>query len=506
MRAWKAAALVGLLALAACGGGGPMPSASAPEKHKRTTVLSTEEDDRRAGEEATRDLIGEFGLLSNPAVQSYVQAVGERLVHHAPVRTFNYRFQVIEPWIPNALALPGGAIFVSRGIVALASSEDELACVLAHEITHVARRHASAQQQIVSMTPFAFGLYGYAQIAAYAREQEREADRGGQQIAAAAGYDPRAMGEILRKLDQVERLQLGAPQLPSFLETHPSPTERTAAANTLGEELAFTRQPGVARDPEDFLHRIEGLVAGADPSEGVFQGNRFLHPDLDFGVSFPEGWTLVNSPQMVAAFPPERIVRFALESAGPGDDPKVAAGRFLAVEAPASHAQIVDARSIEINGRPAFQVETWGPTPQGSMAGQLTWLSYGGSVYRLSAVAPSPLAERFFSRARSMVRTFRPLTGEERDSILVQRLAIVRARGDETLVAFSKRVGNAWDADQTAVFNGILPDAHLATGQAMKIAHSEPYRASPAAARPSPAAVSHSPSTGDDARAAQPSR
>ena len=440
MRAWKTAALACGLALAACGGGsGPRPSTSDSGKHKRTTVLSTEEDDRRAGEEATRELVDEFGVLSNPAVQSYVQAVGERLARHAPVRSFNYRFQVIAPWIPNALALPGGAIFVSRGIVALASSEDELACVLAHEITHVARRHASAQQQIVSMTPFAFGLYGYAQIAAYARDQEREADRGGQQIAAAAGYDPRAMGEILRKLDQVERLQLGAPQLPSFLETHPSPTERTAAAFTVGEEMPFTRQPGIARDPEDFLHRIEGLVAGPDPSEGVFQGNRFLHPDLDFGLSFPEGWTLVNSPRMVAGFPPEKVARIALESAGPGDDPKVAAGRFLAVEAPASHAQIVDARSVEVNGRPAYQVETWGPTPQGSMAGQLTWLAYGGSVYRLSAVAPSALAERFFSRARSMARTFRPLTGEERESILVQRLAVVRARGGETLVAFSKR-------------------------------------------------------------------
>src|SRR5262249_56858857 len=121
------------------------------------------------------------------------------------------------------------------------------------------------------------------------------------------------------------------------------------------------------------------------PSEAVFQGNRFLHPDLDFGLSFPEGWTLVNSPRMVAGFPPERVVRFALESAGPGDDPKVAAGRFLAVEAPEAHAHIVDARSIEVNGRPAYQVETWGPTPQGSMAGQLTWLAYGGGRSRFSA-------------------------------------------------------------------------------------------------------------------------
>jgi len=478
---WKAAALAlgTALVLAGCGGRGLTPAAPRSEKPKRTTVLATAEDDRRAGEEATRDVVGEFGLLASPAVQAYVQAVGERLARHAPVRTFDYRFQVIQPWIPNALALPGGAIFISRGVVALASSEDELACVLGHEMTHVARRHASAQQQVVSMTPFAFGIYGMAQIAAYAREQEREADRGGQQIAAAAGYDPRAMGEILRKLDQVERLQLGVPQLPNFLETHPSPTERTAAAFTLGEELLFTRQRGIAQGPEDYLHRIEGMVAGADPSEGVFQGNRFLDPDLDFGMTFPDGWTLVNSPQMVAGFPPGRVARLGLESAGPGDDPKVAAGRFLAVEAPEAHAHILDARSVEVNGKPAFQVETWGPAPGGAMAGQLTWIAHGGSIYRISAVAPSALSERFFGRARTMARTFRPLTTEERDSILVQRLGSARARGGETLAAFSKRVGNAWDVEQTAVFNGILPDTLLASDQLVKIARSEHYRASP---------------------------
>ena len=496
----SALALSLTLLLVSCGGISLAPSGARSEKAKRTTVLSTEEDDRRAGEEATRDLVAEFGLLASPAVQAYVQAVGERLARRAPVRTFNYRFQVIAPWIPNALALPGGAIFISRGIVALASSEDELACVLAHEITHVARRHASAQQQIISMTPFAFGLYGMAQIAAYAREQEREADRGGQQIAAAAGYDPRAMGEILRKLDQVERLQLGAPQLPNFLETHPSPTERTAAAFTLGGELPFARQSGIARDPEDFLHRLEGLVAGADPSEGVFQGNRFLDPDLDFGLTFPDGWTLVNSPRMVAGFPPGRFARFALESAGPGDDPKVAAGRFLAVEAPEAHAHILDARTVEVNGRTAYQVETWGPTPQGAMAGQLTWIAYGGSVYRISAVAPSPVAERLFGRARSMTHTFRPLTDEERDSILVQHLATARARGGEDLTAFSKRVGNAWDTEQTAVFNGLLPDARLGSDQLLKIARSERYQPSAPAAGPPPAPAP------SGAGGAQPSR
>lgn len=459
----------------------PPPAAREP---RRRTVLATEWDDRRAGEQAEKQAIAELGLLQDPALQAYVQEVGARVAAQARQTGFDYRFQVVDAWTPNAFAVPGGAIFVSRGLLALTNSEDELANVLAHEIVHVANRHAAAQQFVVSATPFAFGWWGAAQVAAYARDQEREADDGGQRMAAAAGYDPAAMASLLRGLEQEERLQLGASRLPSFLQHHPANTERMAAAFSLGADLR-ERLGAPARDPAAHLRRLEGLVVDANPAEGVFLGSRFVHPDLGFALGFPEGWKLVNTSRMVAAFSPQRNARFALEGAGPGDDPRVAAGRFLAGEARTLGVEIVAAQSLEIDGRPAYEVrgQAWGPS--GAMAGQLTWIAHEGMVYRLSATAPAPLAGRYFGRARAMARSFRAITPEERAAIQVQRLRVVPALPGEDLAALSRRTGNAWDPARTAVLNGLVPGAPLPEGRLLKIVISEAYRGRAAEGQPS---------------------
>jgi len=480
----RRASAVAALALLAAGCGllsrpQPPPEARPP---KRRTVLSTAWDDRRAGDEAEKQAIAELGLLQDDALQAYVQQVGGRVAAHARQGGFDYRFQVVDSWTPNAFALPGGAIFLSRGLLALTSSEDELANVLAHETVHVANRHAAAQQFVVSATPFAFGWWGAAQVAAYARDQEREADDGGQRLAAAAGYDPRAMASLLRGLEQEERLQLGASRLPSFLEHHPANTERMAATFSRGQELAALAPPR-PRDPAAHLHRLEGLVVDANPAEGVFLGSRFVHPDLGFALSFPEGWKLVNTSRMVAAFSPQRTARFSLEGAGPGDDPKVAAGRFLAGEARTLGAEIVSAQSLEIDGRPAYEVRGQLWTPGGVVASQLTWIAHQGSLYRLSAASPAPLAGRYFGRARVMARSFRAITPEERAQIRVQRLRVVPALPGEDLAALSQRTGNEWDPARTAVLNGLVPGTALAGGQLVKIVVSEPYRGG--AAQPS---------------------
>lgn len=446
------------------------------ERPKRRTILSTEWDDRRAGQEAEQQAIAELGRLQDEPLQAYVQEVGARVAAHAPRSSFEYRFQVVDAWTPNAFALPGGAIFVSRGLLALTNSEDELANVLAHEIVHVAMRHAAAQQLVTAATPFAFGWWGAAQIAAFARDQEREADAGGQRLAAAAGYDPAAMTNLLRSLEQEERLQLGASRLPSFLQHHPGNIERMASTFERGTDLgAATR----ARDPADHVRRLDGLVVDANPAEGVFLGSRFVHPDFGFAVSFPEGWTLVNTSRMVAAFSPQRTARFALEGAGPGDDPRVAAGRFLAIEARTLGAQILSAESLEIDGRPAYEVRGQIYTPAGPMAGQLTWIAHDGAVYRLTAAAPSAAAHRFFGRARAMARSFRAITPEERAAIVAQRLRVVRALPGEDLARISIRNGSTWDPARTAVLNGLVPSAPIPVERLVKIVVAEPYRGKP---------------------------
>ncbi|HYB12390.1 MAG TPA: M48 family metalloprotease [Myxococcota bacterium] len=446
-----------------------------PAKPKKVKILETEYDDRAAGQEGEAEVSRELGIYKNDALQAYVNSVGQRVARGAP-RGFDYRFRIVDQWSPNAFALPGGVIFVSRGLLALANTEDELACVLGHEITHAAARHqAAAQQTEMRLGPFSLGFARAAYMAAYQRDEERAADEGGQRLAAAAGYDPRAMAEFLKRLGGDERLMLGAQRIPGFFDTHPGTTERIASTETRGREINWTRTPAIAQNPEGYLHEIEGLVLGENPAEGIFRGSRFIHPDLDFTLTFPEGWTMVNTASAVGATSPKHDARIALEMVSEGDDPKKAAEKFLNERAVKMHTQVEEAQSIFVGELPAYQVRGRVPTTEGDVAGQLTWIAYRGRIYRISVSARSIVAPMYFGRAQSTTRSFRPLTGDERVTVLVARLRIAHAKQGETIDALSRRTGNAWDIEKTAVANGLFGPVTFSEGQPVKVSLTEPY-------------------------------
>jgi predicted Zn-dependent protease len=459
------------------------PPGSAPAR-SRPTVLATEYDDQRAGEEAAREVAASLGLVRDPKVQELVDAVGRRCAAKLPPQRFVYQFRVVDQWPPNAFALPGGAIYVSRGLLVLSNSEDELANVLAHEITHAAARHAAARQKVAGgVNPFAMVFVNPAYLAAYSRDQEREADRGGQQLAATAGYDPAGMNTFLANLGNVERLLAGGGRIPGYLDTHPPTSERAASTATRAQQLGWTRQPGVTRDADDYLRRLDGLVVGEDPAEGVFEKGRFIHPDLDFTLRIPDGWMFVNSPAAVGAISPDGGARVVLELAGEGADPAVFADEFIVQRAPEIEAEIAGRRALSVNGLPAVEVRG----SAGPIAGRIIWIASGGHVYRLSSLAQGMGAERALARGEIFARSFRPLVPADRAEVRVRRLRLATARAGESLSELSSRTGNDWDAQRTAIANGLFADARLAEGQLLKIARVEDYVPSeaPAASPPS---------------------
>lgn len=469
-------ALAGL-ALAAGLACAPTPSPLAPPP-RRPIVLSTEYDDQRAGEEAKGEVAAALGLVRDAKVQELIDAIGKRLVARAPSRAFSYSFGVVNQWPPNAFALPGGAVYVSRGLLVLSNSEDELANVLAHEIVHAAARHAAARQRVAGgMNPFAMVLTSPVFLAAYSRDQEREADRGGQSLAGAAGYDPAGMNVFLASLGNIERLLAGSSRIPGFFDTHPPTSERAAATATRAQHLGWTRQPGVTRDREDYLRHLDGLIVGEDPAEGLFENGRFLHPDLDFMLRVPDGWRFVNTPAAIGAISPDGRARVTLEMAGDGTDPAVFAEAFLAERAVEIHAEIASRRAFSINGLPAVELRGSAPGPTGRVAGKLTWIAYGGRVYSLANLVQGPGAERALGRGDIFARSFRRLTPEDRAGIRVRRLRLATARAGEGLADFSQRTGNDWDAQRTAIANGMFASVRLSQGQLLKISVVEPYTA-----------------------------
>ncbi len=455
------------------------PEAKQAEEDRGPVDLETVYDDAEVGREQTPVIEAELGLVEDEALNAYVRSVALRLLRYAPRRPFDWEFKIVDQSVPNAFALPGGKIYVSRGLLALATSEDELANVIGHEITHAAERHAAARQEYTRrINPFLIGFPRMARIAAYGRDQERDADRGGQILAQKAGYDPRGIATFLRKLDAAERYEIGWSRLPSFFATHPTSPERAAIATDRAGSLAWERGPGVAgTTAEDYYEIVDGLILGEDPAGGVFDDeNRFIHPELRFSVRFPPGWETMNSQQAVRALSPRRDAQAELTVIGDDRRPlEQVVDEFLENEFEGLRLRVEDRREIRVGELPALRVEGSVGAEGGRLAVSMTFVVHAGLVYQLTVLTVPGAADRYRGRTRVFGQSFRPLDEAGVRSLKVTRLRVARALEGETLQALSQRTRNALELVFTGVLNGLYASTPLTYRAPIKIGIEEPY-------------------------------
>jgi predicted Zn-dependent protease len=474
-------ALVASLALlfAGCGGKDKKP------KPRKQVLLTTEYADEMVGAEAAKSMAAEMGLIEDPKLLGFVRALGKRLVLHSPQRKFDYTFHIIDQGSPNAFALPGGYIYVSRGLLQLSMSEDELACVIGHEITHAAERHsASSQAYQQRLSPLSMGYMRAMQVAQYGQNHERDADRGGQIIASRAGYDPIGMSTFLKNMDAMDRLQLGWSRLPSFFASHPATPERSATASERANNLKWTRKPGLTKNREDYLRTFEGLILGTNPKEGIFRGNRFFHPDLNFSLRFPEGWQLVNNSQAVGAVAPRGEAMIMLMMAGQGNDAEAVAKMHIEKQKEEAHAKIIRQGPVMIGDIQAYRVEQEAQMGRMKTGGSSTFIPHEGLVFKIDTISRAREADKYAGRGRSVTRSFRSLTEEEADSFFIVRLRIARALEGESIEQLSQRTGNALPVPATAIMNDVFIDSRMRAGQLIKVGIAEPYIARRQGLRP----------------------
>ena len=469
-----------------------------PATGQREVVLMTPEDEQRISEEANEDIANSVGVLGDHPLTEYVRSLGDRLAQYSPRQDLDYHFMIVEMDEPNAFALPGGHIYVSRGLLVLANTEAEVAHVLGHEIAHVAARHAArgdAHAKTLGLATLISELIsgggehpddsddreslGGSPIARYARNQERQADRIGQDIAARAGVEPGGMARFLTSLDNYTKLNQGFSMPQTYFATHPATRERmadaSARAQTEGWRLRAQENvpgfPSYQEAREAYLDRIEGMPVTRPASEGVIREGRFLHADLNFALRFPHGWEPRNSATSVAALAPLRDGLVLLELNGPGTDPEAAARKW----AEEANVRLRNGVALSIGTLPAYRAEAIRPTDGGPMNAEITWIAHGELVYRLTGGVVSGPLKRYQGLFRKFARSFRPLTAEDRASIRELRLRTVRAQPGETLTELSSRVGNAWDPTFTMVVNRVFAHDELAEGQRIKVALEEPY-------------------------------
>ncbi len=458
-------------------------------------ILQSVEKDKELGHETARQVEIDMGIYSDAAGARYLNRIGEHLVKVNPDQTFDYQFAIIDQYVPNAFALPGGYIYVSRGLLALTNSEDELAGVMGHEIVHVSRRH-SARQMAKARMPTLFALpgamvgaviskdlgnllmapatiFGGGYLAFRGRQDEFESDQLGQQLAAKAGYDPAALAPILARLEAFSEAYAGQQRIPGFFDTHPSTPDRVDRVTRDAANIVWQRQPGVAKNSADYLKRLDGLLVGENPAMGVIQGQNFLHPELDLFIKFPREWKSINTRQAVFAVAPKKDGLLVMGVAGKGTDPDQAAEQFKNALYREHRAKPNVSKSVKIGDLPGHLLTYTDASGKEPTHMHFLWIAYRGLIYRFIGLAP----ERYRPVLRETALSFRPLSAKEKDSIRETRLRVVLARSGETLQQLTIRTGNVWSPKITAVVNGLDKGQTLKKGQLVKIAVAQPYTA-----------------------------
>jgi predicted Zn-dependent protease len=455
----------------------------------RQPELSTMSTEREAeiGAEVSKVVAEQIGLVEDPKLGRYVDEVGQRLAKRSPRQDTAYHFAVADMEVPNAFALPGGWIYVSRGLLVLTNSEAELANVLGHEIGHVAARHASSREahsigagllsmlgSVVSTATLGAGsgigqlfqIAGAGVIASYSRGQERQADEIGQELAAFSGWDPEALSRFLETLEIDTEVEGEPSQLPDFLSSHPLTRERITKSAQHAATLTVAPGAPITASREAFLKKLDGLIVGPDPAHGLFRDSRFLHPGLAMTVDFPSGWTTHNSERVVAAISPDEDALIALQIQEEGSDPKAAAVRF----SEAHRLALTDERALTIGGRAAYRAIAIAQTRDGRLGLDLCWIAHRDMIFRFTGMAP---ADRFGRHQAALARTgqsFGTLSATELASVHDLRLRVVRAQGGESLAALSRRTGNTMSLEKTAIANSLASDAVLTADEPVKIA------------------------------------
>src|SRR5881275_776703 len=292
-----------------------------PATGSRQLMLISESQEIAMGRDYDNQVAASIGLYPDSGLQRYLQQFGARLAATSERPNLPWSFRVVDDPVVNAFALPGGFIYVTRGILAHLNSEAELAGVVGHEIGHVTARHSASQmskQQLAqiglavgSIASPEFGRYAGVASAGlgvlflkFSRDDESQADHLGLRYMRRAAYDPREMPHVFEMLTRVSQAQ-GGGRVPEWLATHPNPENRRGR---IEQEIAALPQnfSGAAVNRDIYLRRLDGLVFGNNPREGYFKENQFFHPDLRFRVTFPEGWTTNNGKQAVMAVSPQQ--------------------------------------------------------------------------------------------------------------------------------------------------------------------------------------------------------
>ena len=448
-----------------------------PVTGRREISLVSEGQEVQMGQEAAKQVEAQLGLVKNDALQAYVRRIGTELARQSERPQLPWRFGVIDDPTPNAFALPGGPVYITRGLMNLMDSEAELASVLGHEIGHITARHSA--QQITKSQLGQIGLlaviiakpelaqFGDALSTGmqllflkYGRDAERQADELGFKYALNDNYDVSEMDDVFLALQRVGEAE-GRSGLPAWASTHPDPGERAQTAQKRVAALPAPPAPRVVNERE-YLNQIDGLVYGENPRQGFFRNGEFLHPDLRFRLRMPTGWKTQNMPQAVVAVSPQRDAIVQLQFAQ--GDPTSAARAFFSQQG----IQQGQASTSPINGHPAYTSYFQAQTQQGVVGGLVTFVSYNGSTYQILAYTSAAQMNTYDNTFRGVAGSFATLTDASALNVRPNVIDVVQIPSAMTLSQFNARYPSVVPIAELALINQVGANETMPAGSRVK--------------------------------------
>ena len=448
-----------------------------PATGQRQFMLISESEEIEMGREADGPITESLGLYESEALQATVSDLGNEMASRSERPALPWSFKLVDDPMVNAFALPGGFIFITRGIMAALNSEAELAGVIGHEIGHVTARHSASQMSRQQFQQIGLGVGSIlssdvASVAGvlsaglgllnlrYSRGDESQSDELGVRYMTRAGYDPNALVGVFQTLALAGG---GGGSVPGWATTHPDPVNRE---EDIREIIAASGQDysEYTRRGDEYLRSLDGMTFGEDPREGFFEEETFFHPEMAFALDFPQGWTTVNQKSQVGAVAADETALVVLTVEAGETDAERALSTFLRQD----DVRGIDSRRVSVNGRTGWEASFNADGEGGELQGAVLFVEHGGSLFRLLGYASASQWGSRRSTVLQSIESFRPVSDPDVLGVEPAKIEIVRLPSRMTLQQFIDQYPSTVDDEQIAMINRRALDESIAGGTLLK--------------------------------------
>lgn len=422
------------------------------------TAFMSPDDELEVGAKEHPKLVRQFGgRYPDASLDAYVDRLGQQLARRSDLPNLKYSFTILNDDKINAFALPGGYIHITRGLLAMAENESEVAGVLAHEIGHVTARHTAQRYSQAKAAQIGLTLLGVlGQVAgapagvsdlasvgadlylkAFSRDQETEADTLGVRYMARSGFSAQGMTSFFRKLKAHGDLQSklankGAKAAHAFGSTHPRTEDRIVHAIKLAK---INQDPNARIGRATYLDHIDGILFGDDPSQGVRRGRLFQHPDLRIEFKVPPGFHMSNTPTQVVAHGPDATT-IAFDMVPPKETKNM--GRLT--DYLHDKYALQDVERITINGMNAATGSKRMSVKAGERDVRIVVIEdRPDRIYRLIFLTPPNVTAKHQTEFRRTTYSFRMLSAMEADAIKPLKIRLATVGEDDTIRTMAQR-------------------------------------------------------------------